>query len=93
MSITPPSPIPRSAVALWELDAIGVRLKDRTVVLIYGGYDAQDRRVAEKRFDLSDTSTPTLATYLAACPAGMNFKRQSEQFGVTLDPELAGDVV
>jgi len=92
MAITPPQPIPRPAIASWELDALGARLGARTVVLVYFGYDVQGKKVAEKRFEVTDNSPHTFAELVAACPAGINFKRQLEQFGVTLDAELSGSV-
>lgn len=90
MSITPTSPIKRSDIVEWELDAIELRLKRRAVVLVYGGYDAENKRVDEHRFNLSSQSVPTVTEFIAACPAGPNFKRQAEAFGANLHPDLVG---
>lgn len=92
MSISPTTPISRPPVASWELDAIGIRVRERIVALLYGGYAADGTRLTERRFDLNDDSTPTFAEFVTACPAGPNFKRQAEAFGATLHPDLAGTV-
>jgi len=92
MTITPGSPKPRTSVANWKLDAAALRIYDRRVTLIYGGYDAGGLRVDEHRFDITDDTTPTLATFIAACPAGPTFKQQVETFGATLHADLAGAV-
>jgi hypothetical protein len=92
MAITPSSPIPRTPVARWEIDGFGIRINAHTVVLVYFGYDANNIKIAEKRFDLSDTSSPTFAAFIAACPAGPTLRRQIEQFGASLDSELSGSV-
>lgn len=90
--ITPAIPLSRPSVATWKLDAAGLRIYERRVVLIYGGYDASDKRITERRFEITDTTTPNLQTFIAACPAGPTFKKQAETFGATLAADLAGDV-
>lgn len=92
MSITPSQPIPRTPVARWEIDGFGARVGAHSVVLVYFGYDANGVKIAEKRFELNDDTTPSFATFIAACPAGPNFKRQIEQFGATLHADLSGTV-
>jgi hypothetical protein len=92
MSITPPSPIPRSAIARWELDGFSARVGARTVVLVFIGYDVQDKPVATRRFDVTDDTAITFANLNAACPAGGTFKRQIEEFAPTLAAELSGNV-
>lgn len=93
MSITPSQPQPRAAVQTWKLDAISLRIYDRRVALIYGAYDGSGNRIDERRFIIDDNSTPSLAAFLAACPAAPNLKQQSETFGATLDPDdLTGTV-
>lgn len=91
MSITPSQPIPRTSVTRWETD-FSARIGARMVVLIYTGYDATGNKIAERRFDLTDDSTPSFAQFVAACPAGPAFKRQVEQFGATLHSDLGGTV-
>lgn len=92
MSIIPDSPIPRTAIARWEIDAFSARIDARTVVLVYVGYDSDGNRVATLRFELSDSTTPNFAAFVAACPAAPTFKRQIEAFGAQLAALLAGTV-
>ena len=92
MAITPSQPISRTPVARWEIDGFGARIGAHTVVLVYFGYDANNVKVAEKRFELSDDTTPNFAAFVAACPAAPNLRRQIEQFGATLNSDLSGAV-
>ncbi len=92
MTIIPSQPKPRTSVANWKLDAAALRIYDRHVTLIYGGYDSVGARVDEHRFDIADDTTPTLAAFIAACPAGPTFKQQIETFGATLHPDLVGTI-
>lgn len=90
--ITPSQPIARTPIARWETDSIGLQIGRRVVILIFGGYDSNNNRVAERRFEVTDATTPSVSDFLAAVPTAPTLKRQCESFGATISAELAGTV-